>query len=124
MPYVNIMTTQSLSSEQKQQLLQRTSDAVVESLATSLPSVRILLQELPRGHYFSGGKFDVPAVLYDIDMIEGRSEEAKAKLIHSLSKLAHEATGVAESEIRVRLSDFPKENIGMAGGITAKQAAR
>lgn len=124
MPFVNITATQPLSAEQKKQLLQRSSDVIVESLATSLPSVRILLNELPAGHYFCGGSFDVPAILFDIDMIEGRTEEAKAKLILGLSKVAAETTGVAEDEIRARLSDFPKENIGMAGGITAKQAGR
>ncbi|TFL13681.1 tautomerase [Pusillimonas caeni] len=124
MPFVNITTTQPLSAEQKQQLLQRTSDTIIEALSASLPSVRILLQEMPQGSYFCGGKFDVPAILFDIDMIEGRTEEAKARLIHGLSKVAHETTGVSEEEIRARLSDFPKENIGMAGGITAKQAGR
>lgn len=124
MPFVNITATGPLSAEQKKQLIQRTSEAVIEALSTSLPSVRILLNELPAGHYFSGGKFDVPTILYDVDMIEGRTEEAKAKLIHSLSQVAHETTGVALEEVRARLSDFPKENIGMAGGITAKQAGR
>lgn len=124
MPFVNITATGPLSAEQKKQLIQRTSDAVIEALSTSLPSVRILLNELPAGHYFSGGKFDVPTILYDVDMIEGRTEEAKAKLIHSLSQVAHETTGVALEEVRARLSDFPKENIGMAGGVTAKQAGR
>lgn len=124
MPFVNITATGPLSAEQKKQLIQRTSEAVIEALSTSLPSVRILLNELPAGHYFAGGKFDVPTILYDVDMIEGRTEEAKAKLIHSLSQVAHETTGVALEEVRARLSDFPKENIGMAGGITAKQAGR
>lgn len=124
MPFVNITVTQPLSAEQKKQLLQRTSDVIVESLATALPSVRIILNELPAGHYFSGGSFDVPAILFDIDMIEGRTEEAKAKLIFGLGKVAVETTGVPEDEVRARLSDFPKENIGMAGGITAKQVGR
>lgn len=124
MPFVNISITQTLDSQKKQQLMQRTSDTVIEALATSLPSVRILLNELPQGNYFCGGQFDVPAVLFDIDMIVGRPEEAKAALIAGLNKVAHETTGVSEDEIRVRISDFPKENIGMAGGITAKAAGR
>src|SRR5690554_3220642 len=115
MPFVNITITQPLSAEQKQQLLQLTSDALIETLSAKLPSVRILLNELPTGHYFCGGKLDVPTVLFDIDMIEGRSEEARANLIRSLSAVAHETTGVAIDEIRARFSEFPKENIGMAG---------
>ncbi|HUH88702.1 MAG TPA: tautomerase family protein [Pusillimonas sp.] len=124
MPFVNITVTQPLNAQQKQQLMQRTSDTVIQALATSLPSVRILLNELPQGNYLCAGSFDVPAVLFDIDMIEGRTEEAKAKLIAGLSQVAHETTGVSPDEIRARVSDFPKENIGMAGGITAKAAGR
>ncbi|WP_026067932.1 tautomerase family protein [Pusillimonas noertemannii] len=124
MPFVNITITQPLSAEQKKQLMQRASDTIVESLSTSLPSVRIQLYELPQGHYFCGGKFDVAAILFDIDMIEGRSEEAKANLILGLSKIAHETTGVSEDEVRTRLSDFSKENVGVARGLTAKQAGR
>lgn len=124
MPFVNITITKALDSQEKQQLMQRTSDTVIEALATSLPSVRILLNELPPGNYLSAGQFDVPAVLFDIDMISGRTEEAKAALIAGLSKVGHETTGVSQNEIRVRLSDFPKENIGMAGGMTAKAAGR
>lgn len=124
MPFINITATQPLTAEQKKQLIQRTSDAVIEVLSTAPPSVRILLNELPAGHYFCGGSFDSAAVLYDIDMIEGRTEEAKAKLIHTLSQVAHEATGVPLDNVRTRLSDFPKENVGMAGGMTAKQAGR
>ena len=124
MPFVNITLTQPLAAAQKQQLLQRTSDVVMQALDTPLPSVRILLQELPQGHYFCGGKFDVPAVLYNIDMIEGRTNEAKARLIAGLSQVAHEITGIAEAEIRVRVSDFLKDNFGMAGGITARAAGR
>ncbi|WP_397476110.1 4-oxalocrotonate tautomerase family protein [Pusillimonas sp.] len=124
MPFINITATQPLSAEQKKQLIERTSDAVIETLSTSLPSVRILLNELPSGHYFCGGKFDVAAILFDIDMIEGRTEEVKANLIHRLSQVAHEATGFPLDDVRTRLSDFPKENIGIAGGITAKKAGR
>ena len=124
MPFINITVTQPLSAEQKQQLIERTSDAVIEALSTALPSVRILLHELPPGNFYCGGKYDVASILYDIDMIEGRTEEAKAQLIQKLSQVAHDATGFPLEEVRTRLSDFPKENIGMAGGITAKKAGR
>jgi len=124
MPFVNITITKPLAREQKQHLIRRTSDAVMEALATPLPSVRILLNELPQGHYFCGGSFDVAAVLFDIDMIAGRTDEAKARLIADLNTVAHETTGVSEDEIRVRVTDFSNTCFGMAGGITAKAAGR
>ena len=124
MPFVTITTSQTLSAEQKQKLMQRTTDVIVETLSAGLPSVRIVLNELPKGNYYSGGQADVPTVLFEVDMIAGRSEEAKANLIRELSRVANETTGVSEDEIRARASDFPKENIGMARGVTAKAAGR
>jgi len=124
MPYVTITATQRLTPQQKKQLLQGSSDAVVESLQAPLSSVRVVLHELPEGHYLNAGQFDTAAIQYEVDLIEGRSEEAKAALIKHLSKVAHDATGISEEEVRTRMTDFPTTDIGMANGITAKQAGR
>ena len=124
MPYITITATQPVPADQKKQLIQNTHDAVIETLSVPVQSIRIILHELPEGSYFCAGQFDVPAIIYDIDMMAGRTEDAKAKLIHRLSQVAHEATSVSFDEVRTRITEFPKENMGMAGGITAKQAGR
>jgi 4-oxalocrotonate tautomerase family enzyme len=124
MPYLTITATQGLSADQKKQLLERSSDAVVRSIGAPLKSVRVLLNELSTDCYMDGGQFGGKTVMYEVDFIEGRNEELKSALIAALSKTAHEVTGLSEQDIRVRLSDFPKTNMGMAGGITAKQAGR
>lgn len=124
MPYVIISATQGISTEQKKQLLQRSSDAVVESIGASLASVRVLLHELSEGHYLNAGQFDAPGVMFQVDFIQGRSEEQKDALIAALSKVGHETTGIPESEVRVRLVDYPKSNMGMAGGVSAKALGR
>lgn len=124
MPYVTITATKGLSADQKKQLLQRSSDTVAQSLNAKLAAVRVVLHELPDAHYSSGGQFGVPTVMYEIDMIAGRSEEQKASVIAELAKTAHEVTGVPLAEIRTRLTDFPNTNMGMGNGVTAKQAGR
>ncbi|GAB2905249.1 tautomerase family protein [Paralcaligenes sp. KSB-10] len=124
MPYITITATQGLSSDQKKQLLERSSDAVVSSIGAPITSVRIMLHELSRDHYLDAGQYGAPTVMYQVEFIEGRNEELKSALIAALSKTAHEATGISEQNIRVRLIDFPKPNMGMAGGISAKQAGR
>lgn len=124
MPFVTITVSQPLSADQKKQLLQASSDTIVEALQTSLPSVRIVLQELPAGHYLNGGKFDTFAVEYKLDMIEGRSEQLKAAAMRELSRTAHRVIGVSEAEVRVRMTDFPKTDIGVANGVSAKAAGR
>ena len=124
MPYVTISATEGLSAEQKKQLLERSSDAVVQSIGAPLASVRVLLHDLPDGHYLNAGQFNTPGVMFVVDFIEGRTEEQRNALIAALSKVGFETTGIPESEVRVRLLDFPKVNMGMAGGISAKAMGR
>lgn len=124
MPFVTITVSQPLTADQKKQLMQASSDAIVDALKAPLPSVRIVLNELPPGHYLNGGKFDTLAVEYTLDMIEGRSDQLKADVIRELSRTANRVVGVSEEEVRVRMSDFPKTDIGVANGLTAKAAGR
>ncbi|MDS1141074.1 tautomerase family protein [Pusillimonas sp. SM2304] len=124
MPYVTISATEGLSAEQKKQLLERSSDAVVQSIGAPLASVRVLLHDLPNGHYLNAGQFNTPGIMFVVDFIEGRTEEQRNALIAALSKVGLETTGIPESEVRVRLLDFPKANMGMAGGVSAKAMGR
>ena len=55
MPYVTISATKGLSADQKKQLLEGSSDAVVQSIGAPLASVRVLLHELADGNYLNGG---------------------------------------------------------------------
>nr|5UNQ_A Chain A, Putative tautomerase [Pusillimonas sp. T7-7]5UNQ_C Chain C, Putative tautomerase [Pusillimonas sp. T7-7]5UNQ_D Chain D, Putative tautomerase [Pusillimonas sp. T7-7]5UNQ_E Chain E, Putative tautomerase [Pusillimonas sp. T7-7]5UNQ_F Chain F, Putative tautomerase [Pusillimonas sp. T7-7] len=123
-PYVTISATEGLSAEKKKQLLERSSDAVVQSIGAPLASVRVMLHELPGGHYLNAGQFNTPGLMFVVDFIEGRTEEQRNALIAALSKTGTETTGIPESEVRVRLLDFPKANMGMAGGISAKAMGR
>lgn len=124
MPYVTISASQHYSDEQKKQLLQRASDAVVESIGAPLASVRVMLHDLPATHYLNAGKFGTDALMFVVDFIEGRTEAQKDALIGALSRAGSDVTGLSEAEVRVRLVDFPKANMGMAGGISAKAMGR
>ncbi|SHI19659.1 tautomerase family protein [Pollutimonas bauzanensis] len=124
MPYVTISATKGLSADQQRQLLERASDAVVQSIGAPLASVRVMLHELAEGHYLNAGKFNTPGVMFVVELIEGRSDELKAALILALHRVGAETTGVAESEVRVRVIDFPKSDMGMAGGVTAQAMGR
>ncbi len=124
MPYVTISASPGLSADQKRQLLQGSSDAVVQNIAAPVSSLRVMLHDLPDGHYLNAGQFNTQALMFQVELITGRSDEQKAALIAALSKVGYETTGVPESEVRVRLIDFPKTNMGLAGGITALAAGR
>ena len=124
MPYVTISATEGLSAAKKKELLERSSEAVVQSIGAPQASVRVLLQELANGHYLNAGQFNTPGLMFVVDFIEGRTEEQKNALIAALSKTGSDVTGIPEAEVRVRLVDFPKSNMGMAGGVSAKAMGR
>ena len=124
MPFVTITATQSFTYEQKKTLVQKTSDAVVETLGSAITSVRVMLHELPGGHYMAAGQLDSPAVNFRVDLIAGRTDQQKAALIAALSKAAHAATGTSEDDIRVWMVEIPSTNVGIAGGKTAASIGR
>ncbi|MBC7202310.1 MAG: tautomerase family protein [Pusillimonas sp.] len=124
MPYITITTTSGLNNVQKKQLIEKSSDTIIQVLGSALPSVRVMLHELPEGHYMDGGQWDAPGVIFHVDMIEGRTEEQKAELLAAFGKLANEITGCAQDQIHGILRDVPKTNIRVKGGLTAKQAGR
>ncbi len=124
MPFVTVTATPTFSAEQKKALMTRTSSTVVDVLGSKKQSVRVTLHELSEGHYLCGDSFSTPTVMFEVDLIAGRTEEAKAALIAQLGKIAHETTGVPESEVRARITDLPNTNVGMENGVTAKMAGR
>jgi len=124
MPYVTITASDTLSAERKKNLLAKASTAVVESIGAPLASVRVLLHSLATDDYLDGGQYGRPALMLEVALIAGRTEAQKAALIAALSRASSEATGVSEDDVRVRLYDIPTTDMGMAGGITAKQAGR
>lgn len=120
MPYVTISLTPGLSAEKKKELMQRCSDAVVESIGAPLTSVRVVVHELADDAYMNAGQFGAEGVIIVVDMIEGRTQEQKDALIAMLSRAAAEVSGLTEeSHVRVRVVDFPRGNMGMANGLTA-----
>lgn len=120
MPYVTIAITPGLSAEKKKELMQRCSDAVVESIGAPLSSVRVILQELADDAYMDAGQLGAEGVIIVVDMIEGRTQQQKDALITMMSRAAAEVSGLTEeSHVRVRVIDFPRGNMGMANGTTA-----
>ena len=89
-----------------------------------LASVRVMFHSLPEGSYLNAGEFGTDACMFEVDLIEGRTDAQKDALIAALSRVGNRATGLSENEVRVRLVDFPKSNMGLSGGISARAAGR
>lgn len=124
MPILNMQIMQGYSTAQKAQLLQNCSQAIVDSIAAPLPSIRIVLDEVAPEHVIVAGELGKPMALVLARLIEGRSTEKKAALIAALSRAVHHSLDLSEQDIRVIIRDVPKTDIGVAGGITALAAGR
>ncbi len=124
MPYVTIAASSAFTAEQKKSLMQGASDTVEHVVKASLANIRVLLQDVPDGYYLNAGKFGTPVLMYRVELIEGRGDDLKNELIAGLSKSGAHATGMSEDEIRVLILDYPKADMGMAGGVSALKAGR
>jgi len=124
MPILTIQILPGRSAQQKTQLLTRVSQAVVDSLAAPLSSVRVVLQEVAAEHVIVGGEVGKDMALLRIMLIEGRTEEKKAALFAAVSRAVHESIDISEQDIRIIITDVPKTDMGVAGGVSAKAAGR
>ncbi len=124
MPILNIQIMQGHSAAEKTALLKTASNAVVESIAAPLPSVRIVLEEVSTGHVIVAGEVGKSMALVTVSLIEGRTEEKKEALIGALSKSVSDSIGISGADVRVVIIDVPKINMGVANGISAKAAGR
>ena len=58
-----------------------------------------------------------------IHILEGRTEEQKKAVIEKVSQALVEATGSPIANVRVLITEVPKENWGIAG-VSAKELGR
>ena len=124
MPILNVQISQGCSASQKTALLQKMTQAVVESVAAPLASIRIVLQEIPPEHVIVAGELGKQMALVTANLIQGRSDELKAALIAALANAVEQAAGISAQNVRVVLYDIPKTDLGVAGGKTALAAGR
>ena len=124
MPILNVQISQGSSASQKTALLQKMTQAVVDSVGAPLASIRIVLQEVPPEHVIVAGEVGKEMALVTANLIEGRTDALKAALIAALANAIEQATGISTQNVRVVLYDIPKTDLGVAGGRTALAAGR
>ncbi|MCC7227983.1 MAG: tautomerase family protein [Burkholderiaceae bacterium] len=124
MPILNVQISQGSSALQKTALLQKMTQAVVDSVGAPLASIRIVLQEVPPEHVIVAGEVGKEMALVTANLIEGRTDALKAALIAALANAIEQATGISTQNVRVVLYDIPKTDLGVAGGRTALAAGR
>ncbi|CAB5516732.1 tautomerase family protein [Achromobacter anxifer] len=124
MPILNVQIMEGHSAAQKAALLKAASNAVVESIAAPLSTVRIVLQEVSAEHVIVGGEIGKAMARVDVALISGRDEAKKAALIAALNQAVCASIGISGQDVRVLLRDVPNTDMGAANGITAKANGR
>ena len=124
MPILNVQISQGLSAAQKTALLQKMTQAIVDSVGAPLASIRIILQEIPPEHVIVAGEPGKEMALVPANLIQGRSDALKAALIAGVANAIEQSTGISTQNVRVVLYDIPKTDLGVAGGKTALAAGR
>jgi|SRR5690606_26707613 len=122
MPIITAQLAAGYTAAQKTALLEQATQAIVDSLQAPLPSVRIFLQESQET--IVAGQLSANLLTFIAYLIEGRTEAQKAALILALNQAGCASTGMSSQDIRVIIQDVPKTDMGVAGGISAKQAGR
>jgi|SRR5690625_1702511 len=124
MPIINAHIPEGYTANQKKALLQNAKDVVMDTLAAPLENVRIVLNEFKAGDALIAGDEHRPFVMLEAFLITGRDTETKAAFIKALSDVTSAALQVSDIDIRVLIHDMPKEDMGLAGGISALAAGR
>ena len=122
MPIITAQLTAGYTAAQKTALLEQATQAIVDSIQAPLPSVRIFLQESQET--IVAGKLGADLLTFIAYLIEGRNEAQKAALILALNQAGSASIGISPKDIRVIIQDVPKTDMGVADGISAKQAGR
>tara|TARA_B100001063_G_scaffold225071_1_gene233616 strand:- start:162 stop:416 length:255 start_codon:yes stop_codon:yes gene_type:complete len=77
------------------------------------------LRSLKNGTFFK--EYIMP--IATINIIEGRSDEQKEKLIEKVTQAIHEAIDAPKQNVRVILNEMPKQHFGI-GGESVKKMGR
>lgn len=124
MPILNVQIIQGHTPAQKTELLKKLTQAVVDSIAAPLASVRVVIQEVPRENVIVAGELGHDMALITVGLISGRTEELKAALVLALANATEQAIGLSTQNVRTIIFDTPSIDMGVAGGRTAKAAGR
>lgn len=134
MPNLNVYLVEGYSETQKETLLLRMTDAVVDSIAAPKASVRIFLIELPRAHICAGGvvlaaearagrPLSPGGPTIHAFLIRGRTDAQKEALIGALTGVVEEVLAIPPAPVRVMIFDVANTDFGMQG-VTAKSLGR
>ena len=62
--------------------------------------------------------------IIQVHLLEGRSQETKARLVKNITKAVCESLGTAEEQVRIILSEMLEENFAVGGVTVTEKKAR
>ncbi|AEA60191.1 tautomerase family protein [Burkholderia gladioli] len=128
MPTLEIYLPAGHAEPRKAALIANLTQATVDAIGAPAESVRVLLSELPEGHYGLGGiraadgaRPSLPVIV--AILIAGRTLDQKRALIAALADTAASTLDAPLDATRVMIKDIPNTDFGI-GGKTAKSLGR
>lgn len=120
MPIVTAIIPTGQPREARRAFLQAATQAVIDSVAAPVGSVRVYLQEVLDENVLIAAESIERHALINVVLITGRSDAAKAALISGLNDAAIQHLGADGRQVRVVLYDIPPADMGVAHGKSAQ----
>jgi phenylpyruvate tautomerase PptA (4-oxalocrotonate tautomerase family) len=120
MPIVTVIIPAGQPRAARQAFLQAATQAVTDSVAAPVGSVRVYLQEVLDENVLIAAESIGHHALISVALITGRSDAAKAAMISGLNDAAIQHLGADGHQVRVVLYDIPPSDMGMAHGQSAQ----
>ncbi len=122
MPYIHVFLNKQYSSQKKEKLMHSLSHATAQSLGASPASVRVKLIPLDSLDTMVAGVVGVEIAEVYVYLMAGRSTEQKEALFRAINIAVQDSLEVAPDLSRTVIQDVATIDLGLAGGLSAKQS--
>lgn len=117
MPIVTIQTNQSLDTQQQEQLIQGIVQATSDALSVDKERIDVLLHILAPGQTLTGGVYQRPFVRYQMEMLAGRTHEAKQALVKSYYEVTKELVANSELDVKTIIHNIQRDDLALGGAL-------
>ncbi|MGE0802516.1 MAG: tautomerase family protein [Lautropia sp.] len=123
MPQLHAFILDTFSQQQKKELIQAFTDALINNVAAARHQTRIMIGYVRHDETALGGEIGAPIAMLFVYMLRGRTDEQKANLIRALAEETERILGVDKSTVRTLIQDMQPNNVGI-GANTALALGR
>ena len=113
MPIISVQTNLSLDNQQQEQLLTKVADATSQALSTDMARIDVTLQVLQPEMAMIGGAHKHPYVRFSVEMLTGRTREAKQDLAQRYNDVALNIVPGTEPNVKTIIRDLQRSDLAL-----------